>query len=102
VRGGEYREVGGLAGGDFAFEAEDAGGTGSKQFDHSHKRDFPRVYELFEGECKGGFEAENAEGGAVELDVFEGGFVRRVIRGDGVDGAVGKTFDEGFAVFACG
>ena len=64
--------------------------------------DSPGVDELLERKSERGFEAENAEGGAVELDVFEGGLVRRVIRGDGVHGAVGKTRNQCFAIFARG
>lgn len=102
VRGGKNREVGGLARGDFSFDAEDARGAASKQFDHAHERQAACVDELFERKSERGFEAEDSEGSAVELDVFECGFVRRVIRGNGVNGAVGKSFEESFAVFAGG
>ncbi len=37
VGGGKNREVGGLAGGDFAFDAEDAGGAGGEEFDHARE-----------------------------------------------------------------
>jgi len=102
VRGGENREVRGLAGGDFAFDTNDARGTAGKEFDHAHEGEVAGMNELLERESYGGLEAENAEGGAVELDVFEGGFVRSMVGGDGVDGAVGETGDEGFPIFARG
>ena len=100
--GGKNGEVGGLAGGDLAFDAEDARGSGGEEFDHAHEREAARVDELFERKRDGGFKAKNAEGGSIELDVLESGLVRGVIGGDGVDGAVGEARDEGFAVFAGG
>ncbi len=56
--------------------------------------------ELLERKREGRFEAENAEGSAVELDVFERGLVRSVIGGDGVHSAVNETRDQSLAVFA--
>lgn len=91
VGGRKNREVTGLAGGDFAFDAEDASGAGGEKFDHAHECEAPGVDELLERKSERGFKAENAEGGAVELDVFEGGFVRSMIRRHGINGAVGKT-----------
>ena len=50
--------------------------------------------ELLERKRERSFEAENAEGCAVELDVFEGRFVGSVIRRDGVDSAIGETVEQ--------
>src|SRR5713226_1541627 len=85
------REVGGLAGSDGALEAEDARGAGGKELDDTEERGVTGVHELFEGECQGGLETGNAERRAVELDVFQRWFMGRVISGDGLDRAVGKT-----------
>jgi len=93
VRGGKNGEVGGLASGDLTFDSEDLGGACREEFDHAHEREAASVDELLERKGDGGFEAEDAEGGAVELDVFEGGLVRGVIGGDGVDSAVGEAGD---------
>ena len=95
-------EVGGSACYELAFFAQDSRWAGGEQFDHAHEAEFPGVDQLFERKGDGGFEAEDAEGGFVELDVLEGGLVGRVIGGNGVDGAVGETLEECFAVFARG
>ncbi len=60
------------------------------------------MHQLLKRQADGGFKTENAEGRAIELDIFQGRFVRGVIGGDGVDGAVGEALNEGFAVFARG
>src|SRR5713101_864601 len=95
-------EVGGLAGSDGALEAEDARGADGEELNDTQERDAASVHELFEGERQRGLEAGNAERRAVELDVFQRGFMGRVIGGNGLDRAVGKTGDERFAVFARG
>jgi len=91
-----------LAGGDFAFDAKDAGGTGGEELNHAHEGKAARVDELFESEREGGFEAQNAEGSAVEFDVFERRFVRSMIRGNSVDRAIGETRDERLAILTSG
>jgi len=45
---GKNRQIGGLAGGDFAFDAEDACGAGREEFNHTHEREAAGVNELFE------------------------------------------------------
>ena len=100
--GGENGEVGWLCGGELTFDTKDASRTSSEEFDHAHEREAAGVDELLEREREGGFEAEDAEGSFVELDVFEGGFVGGVIGGDGVNGTIGEAGNEGFAVFAGG
>src|SRR5713226_4363814 len=71
--GGKNRKVGGMIGGDFplAFDAKDAGRAGGEEFDHAHEREAVGVDELLERESESGFEAEDAERCAVELDIFE-------------------------------
>src|SRR5215472_8945751 len=97
---GEDCEVGWLAGGEFTLDAKNAPGAGGEQFDHTHERDFFGVNELFESERDGGFKTENAERCAVEFDVLESGFVRSVVGGDNVHGAVDESCDHSFAIFA--
>jgi|SRR5579862_1339900 len=46
----EEREVCGLPGGEFAFDAEDASRAGGKEFDHAHEGEAAGVDELFERE----------------------------------------------------
>jgi len=96
--GGENRDVGRLAGGESAFDAKDASRAGREELDHAHEWNLFCVYELFERERDGRFETENAEGRAVEFDVFESGLVRRVVGGDHVNRAVGDSGNECFAV----
>src|SRR5260370_19517873 len=54
--------------------------------------------ELLKRERERGFEAEDAEGRAVEFHILEGWLMRGVIGGDGIDGAVGQAGEKGFAV----
>jgi hypothetical protein len=49
------------------------------------------VHQLLESEANGSFESENAERRFVELYIFDRRFVRGVIGGDGVNGAVGEA-----------
>src|SRR5229473_4200144 len=84
-------EIGRLAGGDFAFEAEDPRRAGGEKFNQTHERETTGVDELLERERERGLEAEDSEGSAVELDVLERGLVRGMVGGDGVDGAIGET-----------
>ena len=51
------------------------------------------MHQLFECEGEGGLETGDAEGRAVELNIFEGGLMRRVIGGNRFDGAIRKTGD---------
>src|SRR5258708_28434019 len=85
------REVGGLAGSDGALEAEDARGADGEELNDTQERDAAGVHELFEGERQRGLEAGNAERRAVELDVFQRGFIGRVIGCDILDLADVKT-----------
>src|SRR5258708_8366389 len=58
--------------------------------------------ELFKRERERGFEAEDAEGRAVEFYVVERWLMRGVSGGDGISGAVSQASEKGFAVFTRG
>src|SRR5258708_35081529 len=58
--------------------------------------------ELFKRERERGFEAEDAEGRAVEFYVLERWLMRGVVGGDGINGAVSQASEKGFAVFTRG
>ena len=97
---GKKREVSRLSGGDAALHAEDARGTSGEKFDEAHEFDSSGVDELIETERQPGFKSGDAERRFIEFDGFAGGFVRRVIGGDGVHGAVGQSCEQRIAVFA--
>src|SRR5712692_5175458 len=94
------REVGGLAGSDGAFEAEDARGAGGKELDDTEERGATGVHELFEGEGQGGLETGNAERRAVVLDVFvdEREMMRSDLAGDAQAALLGPAnlFERSF------
>src|SRR5262245_59824404 len=100
MRGGKNRDVGGQAGGEFAFDAKHTSRAGGEELDHAHERDFFCVYEMFQRERDGGFETENAEGSAVEFNILESRLVRRVVGGNHVNRAVGESADECFTILA--
>ena len=52
VIGRENGEVGRLAGGDFALDAENARGAGGEKFDEAHQRKFSGVHELARGRAR--------------------------------------------------
>ena len=47
-----------------------------------------------------GFEADDAEGRAIEFHIFAGGMMRGVVGGDGVHGAIGESGNQRGAVCA--
>src|SRR5258708_34798286 len=65
------REVGGRAGSDGAFGAEDARGTGGKELDETEGRGATGVHGLVEGEVQRGLETGKADRSSSETDVLE-------------------------------
>jgi hypothetical protein len=100
VIGGKKCEVGGLSGGDAAFHAKNARGPGGEKLDEAHEFDASGVDELIEAESERSFKSGDAEWSFIEFDGFAGGFVRRVIGGNGVHRAIGKTCEQCNAIFA--
>ena len=103
VRPGEIGRKNGdvrsAAHGDFSFDAQDARGAGGEKFDEAHEFDASGVDELIEAESERSFKSGDAEWSFIEFDGFAGGLVRRVIGGDSVNGAIGKTGEERIAIF---
>ena len=102
----QVRERGGA---DFAFAfgeaarlAEDAGGAGGEQLDQAREADAAGVVKLVDRQGERRFEADHAEGGAIEFDVLAGGLVRGVVGGDGVNRAIGEACEKSVAVGARG
>src|ERR1700733_5693426 len=79
-------------------ELEDSGRAGGKEFDDSGERDFFFGVKFGNGQGQRGFQAGDAEAGALELDLLFVGSVGGVVGGDGVDGAVGERNQNRFAV----
>ena len=96
---GKNGDVSGFANGQPTVFAEYARRASGKEFNHAHERDAAGVDELLEGETERGLRTQNAEGRFVELDVLERRLVRGMVRGDGIDGAVGQAFEKRLAVF---
>ena len=81
-----------------AFQAEDLRGIRRQQLDNPRQRQLEVLMQNGDGDRQRGFQAGDAEGGALELDLLLVEGVRRVVGGDGVDGAVDDALDQGIAI----
>ena len=82
------------------IEPEDAGGTDSEQFKEGRPVDVIGLNECFDADGEGGFQSADAAGCSIEFDLFLFEGTGLMIGGNGGDGAVLNTGDEGFDVIA--
>lgn len=98
--GVEEGDVGVGAGLQGAFlEAEDFGGAVGEEGEGAGEGEALGEVELPQDDAQGGLQADDAEGGVVELDVFLVVGVRGVAGGDAVDGAVFQRIQDGDTIF---
>lgn len=81
-------------------ESEEFAGGEGEAFDELRPGEFAGDDEGVVEGAEGGFEADDAEGGVIEVEVFGKIGVGGVTGGDHVQGAVAQTFEQGFLIFA--
>ena len=83
-----------------AFHSQDARWSCGEKLNQPRQRDTAGVEQLFERQRKRRFEARNSKRSAIEFHIFAGRMMRSVIGGNRINGAVGETFEQRFAIFA--
>ena len=85
-----------------ARASQDARRPGGEQLDHAHRATASRRAPVPAPSAKRRLESGDAKGRAIEFDFLARRFVRRMVGGDGVHGAVGEPFDQRRAIFGGG
>ena len=93
----EDRQVGRLARRNRLLSPEYACRASRKKLHHANQRQTPGMNEL-QRQRQSGFESRDAKGSAIEFDLFDRGLMGRVVRGDGIHGAVSEPFDQRCAI----
>src|SRR5271165_1312076 len=94
------REIGRLSFRDLSLQAQDARRASRKELYQAHQRHLARMNEFVQTQGKRRLESRDAKRRAIEFDILARRMMRRMIRGDRINAAVGQALDQRVPVFA--